>query len=55
MELLGAEYFISHTFQSQRYISIARGRNFIMYALGPETIPFVSGDIYHPIRTCIQM
>ena len=32
MELLGAEFLISITFQGKRYVSIARTGNFIMYA-----------------------
>ena len=36
MELEGSDFFISHTFERKRYISIARTGNFITYALGPK-------------------
>ena len=35
MELKGAEFLISHTFELKRYISIARIGNIIIYTLGP--------------------
>ena len=35
MELQGSGFLISHTFQRNRDITIARTGNFIMYALDP--------------------
>ena len=56
MELQGAEFLISITFQRKRYVSIARAGNFIMYvcarSLFAETVPFVS-DHEHT-KSCVD-